>query len=91
VTGTADGTGRLLIVNADDVRRECSAQLDRLEAAGLQLTHLDAHQHLHLWPSVAGVTVDLAVERGIPAPASCSRRVRSTACTCPLPCGSTPR
>lgn len=67
VTGTADGTGRLLIVNADDVRRECSAQLDRLEAAGLQLTHLDAHQHLHLWPSVAGVTVDLAVERGIPA------------------------
>lgn len=54
-------------VDADDVRRECVAQLDLLQSAGLQLTHLDAHQHLHLWPSVAGVTIDLAVERGIPA------------------------
>jgi predicted glycoside hydrolase/deacetylase ChbG (UPF0249 family) len=49
------------------VRRELSAQLDRLEEIGVPLTHLDTHQHLHLWPMVRTVVLDLARERGIPA------------------------
>lgn len=57
-------TGRL---DPDDVRREFSAQLDRIAAGGVIVTHLDTHQHTHLWPSVAAVVVELAVRRGVAA------------------------
>lgn len=53
-------------VDADDVRRELSAQLDAFVACGLTPTHLDTHQHVHLWPSVATVVVELARERAVP-------------------------
>src|SRR6476620_11274621 len=54
-------------VDPADVRRELSAQLERLTAVGVPLTHLDTHQHLHLWPLVREVVIDLAVEHGITA------------------------
>jgi len=57
-------TGRL---DPDDVRREFTAQLDRIASAGQPVSHLDTHQHTHLWPSVARVVVELATERGVPA------------------------
>ncbi|MBU4336469.1 MAG: ChbG/HpnK family deacetylase [Actinobacteria bacterium] len=56
--------GRL---DPDDVRRELSAQLDRVLSLGLPVTHVDTHQHTHLWPAVAAVVVDLARQAGVPA------------------------
>lgn len=56
-------TGR---VDRDEVRREFSAQLDAVRASGIPITHLDTHQHVHLWPPVAAVVLDLAAEAGIP-------------------------
>lgn len=56
-------TGR---VDPDDVRRELSAQHEAFVGAGLTLSHLDSHQHLHLWPSVAAVVLDLADSWGRP-------------------------
>jgi predicted glycoside hydrolase/deacetylase ChbG (UPF0249 family) len=53
-------------IDPADVRRELAAQID-LVAARAAPTHLDSHQHVHLWPSVAAVVRDLAVERSIPA------------------------
>lgn len=48
-------------VDPADVERELDAQVERLVGEfGLALTHLDTHQHLHLWPPVAEVTVTLA-------------------------------
>lgn len=55
-------TGRL---DPDDVRREFAAQVDRIVGAGVTVSHLDTHQHTHLWPAVAAVVVELAVQRGI--------------------------
>lgn len=55
-------TGR---VDPDDVRRELTAQLAVALDAGLAITHLDTHQHVHLWPSVGRVVVDLARAHGI--------------------------
>jgi predicted glycoside hydrolase/deacetylase ChbG (UPF0249 family) len=52
-------------IDPDDVRREFRAQLDRVAGIGVGVTHLDTHQHTHLWPAVAGVVVDLAREHGI--------------------------
>lgn len=68
-------------VDPDDLRRELSAQIDVIGGRG-HPTHLDTHQHVHLWPSVAEVVVDLAVERSIGAvrvPRPTSRRGRGRA------------
>jgi chitin disaccharide deacetylase len=53
-------------IDADDVAREFRAQLERVRGIGVPVTHLDTHQHTHLWPAVARVVVDLAQEAGIP-------------------------
>lgn len=57
-------TGRL---DPDDVRREFRAQLDRIDSAGVRVSHLDTHQHVHLWPAVAAVVAELAAEKQISA------------------------
>ncbi|WP_205669243.1 ChbG/HpnK family deacetylase [Amycolatopsis suaedae] len=55
-------------VDPADVEREFTAQLDVLTRDhGLPLTHLDTHQHLHLWPPVAAVLVRLARRHGVGA------------------------
>lgn len=61
------GRAALRRIDPDDVRREFSAQIARLRAAGLDPTHLDSHQHVHLWPSIGRVVADLAVQEGIGA------------------------
>ena len=54
-------------LDPDDVRREFRAQLDKIRDAGVRVTHLDTHQHVHLWPAVAAVVAELAAEYHIPA------------------------
>jgi predicted glycoside hydrolase/deacetylase ChbG (UPF0249 family) len=56
-------------VDVADLERELNAQLDVVSAAfpDRSLTHLDTHQHLHLWPPFGSLLVDLAQRRGIPA------------------------
>ncbi len=54
-------------VDREDIRREFGAQIERLLSHGLTLTHLDTHQNLHLWPSVATVTIDLARSNDVAA------------------------
>ena len=39
-------------IDPDDVRRELGAQLERVLGAGVPVTHVDTHQHTHLWPTV---------------------------------------
>ena len=47
------------------VELEWRAQLEYLLAAGVQLHHLDSHQHLHAFPMAFGCAVKLAREFGI--------------------------
>ncbi len=54
-------------VHVADLRREFRAQVQRVVDDGLVPSHLDTHQHLHLWPPVARVVTELATEYGIPA------------------------
>jgi chitin disaccharide deacetylase len=56
--------GRL---DPDDVRREFRAQIERVLGDGLPISHLDTHQHLHLWPVIGKIVTELATEFGIPA------------------------
>lgn len=61
--------GRALLgrIDPDEVRLEFTAQLEMVQELGVPITHLDAHQHLQLWPSVCTVVIDLATRFGIPA------------------------
>lgn len=48
-----------------DVERELRAQIEKVLATGLRVTHLNGHQHLHAWPPVARVVERLAREYAI--------------------------
>jgi predicted glycoside hydrolase/deacetylase ChbG (UPF0249 family) len=54
-------------IDPEDVRREFTAQVDCLQDAGLVLDHVDTHQHVHLWPTVGAVVLDVADKAGIGA------------------------
>jgi predicted glycoside hydrolase/deacetylase ChbG (UPF0249 family) len=54
-------------IDPEDLRREFETQLARVRDLGLRITHLDTHQHLHLWPSVRDVVLSLARAHGIGA------------------------
>lgn len=54
-------------IDPDDVRRELGAQLERVQGVGVPVTHLDTHQHTHLWPVVARVVTQLALAADVPA------------------------
>lgn len=54
-------------VDRDDLHREFEAQLEAVTGSELRVTHLNTHQHLHLWPAVAAVLVDIATSARIRA------------------------
>ena len=55
------------LIRLSEVRSELSAQLGKMERAGLKLTHVDSHQHLHHVPGILGIVLDLAESAGIHA------------------------
>jgi predicted glycoside hydrolase/deacetylase ChbG (UPF0249 family) len=55
--------GRVSLV---EVELELTAQIDRLRSAGVTLTHLDAHKHVHAYPPVFAIVARLAGRFGIP-------------------------
>ena len=54
-------------VDLEHVRLEFTAQIDRLLGLGLPIAHLDAHQHLQLWPGIADILLTLATQSRIGA------------------------
>lgn len=53
-------------VALDEIERELTAQVDRLCRAGLTLTHLDSHKHVHAYPPVFAIVARLARRFAIP-------------------------
>jgi len=53
-------------VSLREVERELTAQIERIAAAGIGLTHLDAHKHVHLYPPVFAIVARLAARFGVP-------------------------
>jgi predicted glycoside hydrolase/deacetylase ChbG (UPF0249 family) len=47
------------------IERELRAQIERVLAAGIRVTHLNGHQHVHMWPHVFVIVSRLADEYGI--------------------------
>ncbi len=48
-----------------EVATECEAQIDRLRAGGVTITHLDAHHHVHLLPGIWTPVRQVARQAGI--------------------------
>jgi len=71
-------------IDADDLRREFAAQIERIQAAGLTIDHFDTHQNLHLWPMVGRVVMDLGDLHDI-------KTIRVTRSNAPSPVGLTVR
>jgi chitin disaccharide deacetylase len=56
--------GRL---SADEIEAEAKAQIGKLQAAGIAVTHLDSHKHTHLFPHVLRPLLRAAKACGIKA------------------------
>ena len=54
-------------INLDEVRAELSAQIEKVKRTGLNLTHVDSHQHLHHVPKIIDIVLELADAAGIHA------------------------
>lgn len=52
-------------VSLADVEQELTAQVEKLMSAGIELTHLDSHKHVHAYPPVFEVVTRLAVRFGV--------------------------
>ena len=50
-----------------DLRKEITAQFAAFRASGLPLDHVNAHNHMHLHPTVLGIIIELAREYGVTA------------------------
>lgn len=54
-------------VDSGDVYEELRAQLDLLKNTGVEITHINCHEHLHVVPKILDIFIRLAKEYNIPA------------------------
>jgi predicted glycoside hydrolase/deacetylase ChbG (UPF0249 family) len=54
-------------VSEDDIAREALAQIQKLQRAGINVTHIDTHKHTHILPAVARPLLQVAEHTGITA------------------------
>lgn len=54
-------------ISSDEIVREALAQIQKLQRAGLDVTHLDTHKHTHMVPRVARALLYAAERAGIGA------------------------
>lgn len=54
-------------VSTNEIERELAAQIERVAAAGVRLTHLDSHKHVHAYPPIFAIVARLRARFAIPA------------------------
>ena len=54
-------------INTGDIEREAAAQIQKLQHAGIQVTHIDTHKHTHLFPGVLHPLLRLAEQHSVRA------------------------
>ncbi|MDL2273946.1 carbohydrate deacetylase [Oscillospiraceae bacterium OttesenSCG-928-G22] len=53
-------------LDPDEIRREFTAQIERVISAGISPDHLDSHHHIHYGETVLPVFLDVAARYGLP-------------------------
>ena len=54
-------------IDADEVAAEATAQIRKIQSAGISVTHIDTHKHTHLFPSILRPLLRAAADCGIRA------------------------
>ena len=54
-------------VRQDDIVREATAQVQKLQRAGIDITHIDTHKHTHIFPTVSRPLLHVAERTGVGA------------------------
>ena len=54
-------------IRAEEVYKEWDAQIRKVLSTGLTVTHIDGHQHMHMWNHFFPITLTLAKKYHIPA------------------------
>jgi hopanoid biosynthesis associated protein HpnK len=54
-------------ISQDEIRRELDAQISRVVAQDVKISHLDGHQHLHMVRGIRRIVGDLAKKHKVPA------------------------
>jgi len=54
-------------INRDEIEAEATAQIRKLQAAGIVVSHLDTHKHTHIFPPVLGPLLRAAKACGVRA------------------------
>ena len=54
-------------IDLGHIRRELKAQIDRIISAGIKITDINSHEHIHMMPSILDIFIGLAKEYGIPS------------------------
>jgi predicted glycoside hydrolase/deacetylase ChbG (UPF0249 family) len=54
-------------IREEEIEREAFAQVEKLQHAGIKVTHLDTHKHTHLFPAVVRPLLRIAEHCSIPA------------------------
>jgi len=62
-------------IRSSDVEREFRSQVERAQEAGVQISHIDGHKHVHALPRVLKVICKVAPEYGIRAIRAIRERV----------------
>ncbi len=52
-------------IHLDDIRKELTAQVQKVVDCGIPITHLDSHQHMHIVPGIIDITIEIAKKFGI--------------------------
>ena len=53
-------------IDPQDLARETLAQIQRLQRAGIDVTHVDSHKHTHLFPAITKTVFHIANRCGVP-------------------------
>ena len=54
-------------IDIDEIESEAIAQIRRIQATGLTVTHLDAHKHTHIAPPIMAALLRAALQTNVPA------------------------
>lgn len=52
-------------ISLKEIEMECELQISKISHAGIKITHIDSHQHLHMFPGIFKVIVKLAIKYDI--------------------------
>ncbi len=54
-------------LNPEEIEAEATAQIERIQRAGVQVSHFDTHKHAHMFPAVLRPLLRAARARNVPA------------------------